>query len=401
MDMILAGSVGLLIVAILVALAARRLHLPYTVGLVATGMVLAFLPLPPGPVLTHDFIYVVVLPPLLFEAAISIRWHELRRDMLPVLVLSTLGVAISALAVAGGMMGLLGWPAAAALVFGVLIAATDPVAVIAMFKNLGLKGRLRLLVESESLFNDGVAAVLFALALAWATAPDTAPGIGPAILSLVTTAGGGVIVGAGVGIAAIAIAGRTVDHLIGAAVTTAAAYGAFLLAEHWHFSGVLATVSAGLLVGNPELLGGRARQAFSMQEREFIHGVWEFAAFIANSFVFLLIGVTVAGIPFADFGFGPILTAIALVLAARALTVYPLSLPFRSTRWAIPLREQHVLWWGGLRGALALALALSLPATMAYGDAIKIMTFGVVVFSVVFQGVTMPLLLRKLGHVSS
>ena len=208
------------------------------------------------------------------------------------------------------------------------------------------------------------------------------------------------LIGVGVGIAAILIAGRTVDHLIGAAVTTAAAYGAFLLAEHWHFSGVLATVAAGLLIGNPERLGARARKAFSAQEREFIHGFWEFAAFIANSFVFLLIGVTVAGIPFADFGFGPILIAIGLVLAARALTVYPLSLPFAGTRWAIPLRAQHVLWWGGLRGALALALALALPATMPFADAIKVMTFGVVVFSVVFQGVTMPVLLRKLGHVS-
>jgi CPA1 family monovalent cation:H+ antiporter len=402
MDTILAASVGLLIVAILVALAARRLLLPYTVGLVATGIGLAFSPLDVGLGLTHDFIYLVILPPLLFEAAISIRWHELRRDMLPVLVLSTLGVAVSAAVVAGGMVWLLAWPLSAALVFGVLIAATDPVAVIAMFKDLGLKGRLRLLVESESLFNDGVAAVLFALALAWATASGE-PGPGPvsAVVALLRTAGGGVLIGAGIGMAAVLVAGRAIDHLVAAAVTTAAAYGSFLLAEHWHFSGVLATVSAGLLVGNAELLGARARAGFSQQEREFIHGLWEFAAFIANSFVFLLIGVTVAGIPFADFGFGPILAAIGLVLAARALTVYPLSLPFRSTRWAISLRDQHVLWWGGLRGALALALALSLPAEMPFADAIKIMTFGVVVFSVVFQGVTMPLLLRKLGHVDS
>ena len=401
MDTILAASVGLLIVAILVALAARRLSLPYTVGLVATGMALAFSPLDVGFGLTHDFIYLVILPPLLFEAAIAIHWRELRRDMLPVLVLTTLGVAISAAVVASGMVWLLAWPPAAALVFGVLIAATDPVAVIAMFKDLGLKGRLRLLVESESLFNDGVAAVLFALALAWAMMPAAAPGVVPAILSLLVSAGGGVIVGAGVGMVAILVAGHTADHLVGAAVTTVAAYGSFLLAEHWHFSGVLATVSAGLLVGNAELLGVRARMGFSAQEREFIHGLWEFAAFIANSFVFLLIGVTVAGIPFTEFGLGPILVVIGLVLAARALTVYPLSLPFRSTRWAISLRDQHVLWWGGLRGALALALALSLPADMPFADSIRVMAFGVVVFSVVFQGVTMPLLLRKLGHVAS
>ncbi|HWU55251.1 MAG TPA: cation:proton antiporter, partial [Rhizomicrobium sp.] len=171
MDLILASMVELLVVAILVALLARRLGLPYTVGLVATGIGLAPFSAQLAPVLSHDLIYLVILPPLLFEAAISIHWTELRRDLVPVLVLSTVGVAISAAVTAAGMWQILGWPLASALLFGVLIAATDPVAVIALFKDLGVKGRLRLLVESESLFNDGVAAVLFALVLAWARAP--------------------------------------------------------------------------------------------------------------------------------------------------------------------------------------------------------------------------------------
>ena len=146
---------------------ARRLSLPYTVGLVVTGIGLALTRLETGAMLTHDFILNVILPPLLFEAAINIHWRPLSRDMLPVLTLSTLGVIVSAAFVAAGMVFLLSWPVMPALVFGVLIAATDPIAVIALFKDIGVTGRLRLLVESESLFNDGVAAVLFGLTLTW------------------------------------------------------------------------------------------------------------------------------------------------------------------------------------------------------------------------------------------
>jgi CPA1 family monovalent cation:H+ antiporter len=398
MDMILSNTVALFIVAILVALIAKRLSLPYTVGLVATGIVLALARVHFGLPLTHNFIYLVILPPLLFEAALCIHWAELRSDMAPVLLLSTAGVAISAVVVAAGMVWLLGWPLPSALVFGVLIAATDPVAVIAMFKDLGLKGRLRLLVESESLFNDGVAAVLFALVLAWAVHPEAgAPGILPALLLLVKTAGGGIVTGLIVGGVAILLAGRTLDHLVGAALTTAAAYGSFLLAENFGCSGVLATVTAGLIIGNPGLLGSPAREAFSRGEREFILGFWDFAAFVANSFIFLLIGLTVASVPFPVLGLVSLAVAIGLVLLGRLLTVYPLCLAFRGTRWAIALRDQHVLWWGGLRGALALALALALPSSLPFAGQIRVAAFGVVVFSVVIQGLTMPLLLRRLG----
>jgi CPA1 family monovalent cation:H+ antiporter len=393
MDRILSGIVGLLIVAIIVALVARRLKLPYTVGLVATGIAMAPFSARLGN-LSHDFIYLVILPPLLFEAAINIHWRELRRDMLPVLVLSTAGVAVSAVVVAAGMAWLMHWPLTAAILFGVLIAATDPVAVMAMFKDLGVKGRLRLLMESESLFNDGVAAVLFALALAWAAAPAIIPGIGASLLSLVVIAGGGIAVGLAVGGATLLLAGRTRDHLVSAALTTVAAYASFLLAEHFHLSGVLATVAAGLLIGNVAALS--QANAFSATEHEFVLGFWEFAAFIANSLVFLLIGVTVARIPFAGLGWAALVAAIGLVLLGRLLAVYPLCLLFRRSRWAVPMPQQHVLWWGGLRGALALALALSLPSGLAYAYEIRIATFGVVVFSVMLQGLTMPMLLRKL-----
>jgi CPA1 family monovalent cation:H+ antiporter len=397
MDILLDKTVSLLVVAILVAIVARRLSLPYTVGLVIAGVGLALAHFETGPKLTHDFIFDVMLPPLLFEAALSIHWNELKRDVLPVLTLSTLGVAISASVVAMGMTYFLGWPVAPALVFGVLIAATDPVAVIAMFKDTGVKGRLRLLVESESLFNDGVAAVLFGFVLTWAQASNH-PAVGAASIAaaLSFTSGGGIAIGLAIGAGAVAIAGRTTDHLVETALTAVAAYGSFLLAEYFNCSGVLATVSAGLLMGNVAVREGAQMSVISEQTREFLVGFWEFAAFLANSFVFLLIGVTVAGIPFVTLGALQLITAIGLVLAGRLLTVYPLSALFWRTRWKITLREQHVLWWGGLRGALALALALALPPSLAFHSEILIATFGVVVFSVIVQGLTMPWLLRIL-----
>lgn len=394
MDVVIGQTLSLMVIAIFVAIAARRLSLPYTVGLVLAGAALAFSRYDTGLRLTHDIIFDVILPPLLFEAAINIPWRELRRDMLPVLVLSVLGVVVSAAVVALGMHWLMAWPVASALMFGVLIAATDPVAVIAMFKDTGLGGRLRLLVESESLFNDGVAAVLFGLAFAWTQ--GQAGGALDAGWSLVTVSGGGVLLGLAAGFIAILVAGRTGEHMVEAAVTGVAAYGAFLAAEALHVSGVLATVSAGLLMGSVSIRGSTAKFGLSHQGRAFVVELWEFAAFIANSLVFLLIGLTVARVPYEKLGWTTLCVAIALVLLGRAATVYPLSALFVRSRWKIGLREMHVLWWGGLRGALALALSLSLPASLPLRDEIVIAAFAVVAFSVLVQGLTMTPLMRRL-----
>ena len=399
MDDILAHTVGYLCVGILVAILARRVRLPYTVGLVFTGVVMALTGVETGAMLTHDFIFEIILPPLLFEAALSIHWSELRRDMAPVLVLATLGVILSAGVVALGLVKLLAWPLGPALVFGALIAATDPIAVLAMFKDTGIKGRLKLLVESESLFNDAAAAVLFALALTFVAATANDP-LSPLKLAEIVCSmvGGGAFIGLACGGLAILIAGRTDDHLVETALTTVAAYGSFLLAESFHASGVLATVAAGLLMGNLGVLRPRDEDnQLSSEGRAFAIAFWQFAAFIANSLIFLLIGLRVAAIPFQSFPATAIAIGIGLVLAGRALAVYPLCLIFRASQSAIPIAEQHVLWWGGLRGALALALALSLPLSFPYHDEILVGAFAVVVFSVVAQGLTMPLLLRKLG----
>ncbi len=393
MDLIIARTLGLLVIATVVAIIARRISLPYTVGLVVAGAALSLLRIDTGIVLTHDIVFDLLLPPLLFEAALNLNWQDLRRDMVPVLTLSILGVIIGAAVVAAGMHQLFNWPLASALVFGVLIAATDPVAVIAMFKDAGIKGRGRMLVESESLFNDGVAAVLFALAVAAVQGGSQSPIAAAA--SLVVTAGGGIAIGLAIGAAGLLLAGRTTEHVVEAAVTGITAYGAFLAAGHLHVSGVLATVAAGLLMGNAGLQGRNAPWGLSPQGREYVLELWDFAAFIANSVVFLLIGITVARVSVNTLALPAIIGAVLLVLLGRAATVYPISFLFSGSRWRISAGDQHVLWWGGLRGALALALSLALPADLPLRSGIVLVTFIVVVFSVLVQGLSMKMLLAR------
>ena len=394
MNMLIGRLVELLIVAVIVAIAARRLHLPYTAGLVLAGLGVAILGITLGVPLTHDVIFDVILPPLLFEAALNLRWRELLNDWLPIFALSILGVIVSAGVVLVGLRWLAGWTIDSALIFGVLIAATDPIAVIALFKDNGIGGRLRLLVESESLFNDGVAAVFFALALTWAG--SHAVGFWGGLTAVLVSSCGGIAIGLLVGMVALILAGRVNDHLVETAVTAAAAYAAFLLADRMEVSGVLATVSAGLLIGTFGVRQTRWHLGLSEEGRAFVLKVWDFMAFLANSFVFILIGLSIARVPFASLGYGVLVSAIAAVLVGRAVTVYPIAFMFQATRWRIPIVDQHVLWWGGLRGALALALALSLPPSLPNRERIIVATFAVVAFSVICQGLTMPLLLRRL-----
>ena len=388
-------TIFLLLVAALVALIARRLRLPYTVGLVLTGVGLTAARVAGGAALTPHLILEAFLPPLLFEASLSLSWRDLRREGWLLFILSTLGVLVSAAVVTAGMTVLAHWPWQAALLFGVLIAATDPVSVIATFKENKIHGRVRLLVEAESLFNDGVAAVFFALALglALSRAPLTPA---HAAAELVRTAAGGVLIGLACGGAAIGLAGRTTDYLVETTLTAVAAFGSFSLAEHFGASGVLATVSAGLLLGNIGLLRGEDASTISQRGREVVLAFWDFAAFVANSLIFLLIGLDVARRSFGRLGLSALLWALGLTLLGRAVSVYPLCFPFRWSRLAVSSHHQHLLFWGGMRGALALALALSLPGTVTDRDRIVLAAFAVVAFSIVVQGITMPLLLRRL-----
>jgi CPA1 family monovalent cation:H+ antiporter len=381
----------LLLLAAVVAMLTRRLRLPYSVGLVVAGICLAVSPFAPNVSLTKDLIFTVLLPPLLFEAAFYLHWNQLRRDFSVVLVLATLGVVLSAGVTAFGMRYLADWDWMSALVFGVLIAATDPVSVIATFKEAKARGRLLVLIEAESLFNDGTAAVAFGVAVAMASGQHLSSF---AVAStLVKTIGGGILCGAVVSIAALVLAGRTDDHLAEITFTTVAAYGSFMLAERFGMSGVLATITAGLIMGNLRLFG-----RISEKGQEAIHAFWEYAAFVANSLIFLLIGMHEAHQNFGA-GWHAALIAIALVVLGRAVAIYPCSLLFSGSSLRVTLKHQHVLFWGGMRGAVALALALGLPHQLPEREAIVTISFAVVAFSVFAQGLTITPVLRRMGEI--
>jgi CPA1 family monovalent cation:H+ antiporter len=379
----------LLLIAGVVAMLARRFHFPYTVGLLVAGIGITFFPSIPSIPLTKELIFSGLLPPLIFEAAVSLHWHELRKVMPVVLLLASVGLILSALVTGLGMYYVLGWPLISASVFGVLIAATDPVSVIATFKEAGVTGKLRILVESESLFNDGVAAVLFGLVLAFAggQAPTTSAVVMHALLVI----GGGLGVGAIVAFVTLYLIGKTQDHLVELTFTMIAAYGSFILAEHLEWSGVLATLMTGLIIGNRGMIS-----TISTKGHAAFDAFWEFAAFIANSLIFILIGVHEAKQPFSKL-IVPSLIAIALVLIGRAFAIYPLAVLFSKSSMKVSMAHQHVLVWGGLRGALALALALGLPDSMPYRAEIVTICFAVVAFSVVIQGLTITPFMVRLG----
>jgi len=209
---------------------------------------------------------------------------------------------------------------------------------------------------------------------------------------LIVTVGGSLLCGALVAGLALLLAGRANDHLVEITVTTVAAYGSFLLAEHFHLSGVLATLTAGLMMGNIGPLG-----AISDRGREAVQAFWEYAAFVANSLVFLLIGMREARQNFL-LGWPLLAAAILIVAAARAVAVYPCCALFSRSALRVGMRHQHVLFWGGLRGALALALAMALPPEIPQREAVVTASFAVVAFSVFVQGLTLAPLLRAFGE---
>lgn len=388
--------IALLLIASLVAIFVRRYRLPYTVGLVGIGLLISaiFEPLP-NPI-SPEIILSLLVPPLVFEAAFHLRLDDLRRDFGLILMLAVPGVILTTVVV-GGLISWanIGIDFKVAMVFGALIAATDPVAVVALFRQLGVPKRLQVLMEGESLFNDGTAIVLFNIMLAIAGLASQDSSLSPSsgldawTAEFLKVAGGGLAIGIVLGVFASQIIGRIDDPLVETTLTTVLAYGAFLIGEHGlHVSGVLAVVAAGIVNGNTGPRG------MSPTTRVVVFNFWEYAAFLANSLIFLLIGLT---IDIADLlnNLPAIGIAILAVLLARALGIYGLSIFNRE----IKIRWKHVLYWGGLRGAIALALALTIPVKTDMAEQVTMlrnMAFGVVLFTLLVQGVSMDWVVKKL-----
>jgi CPA1 family monovalent cation:H+ antiporter len=389
--------VWLLIAAAITAMLAKRLRIPYTVALVFGGLLLGTVrfpllsPLQSGnrpDWLTPDVILILFLPALVFEGSVKLDLRELVRNSIPLLLLANAGVLLAAFATGYIVHWLIGLPALVALLFGSIISATDPISVLAIFRDLKVDKRLSLIMEGESLLNDGTAVVLFGIVFGAVVAEKLNVPWGVAQYFLAVA--GGAILGSALGYLASRITGTVDDPQIEITLSTILAYGSYLLAFHLHLSGVIATASAGLVLGN---FG--SKRGMSARTRTAMESFWEYVSFVMNSLVFLLIGLEIHVRQLLR-NWTLVALAVGAVLVGRVLSVY-LFVPL-SNRFAekIPFRWQLVVVWGGLRGALALALSLSLPATFPYREQILDLTFGVVIFSIVVQGLTIKPLLKLL-----
>jgi CPA1 family monovalent cation:H+ antiporter len=389
--------IWMLIAAALIAVLAARLRVPYTVALVVGGLVLGSFRLPilaklfahPPDWLTPDVTLVIFLPALLFEGSLKIQLRHLRENLVPICLLATLGVLMATLISGFAVHWALGIPVLIALVFGAIVAATDPISVLAIFKDVTVDKRLTTIVEGESLFNDGTSVVVFGIL--FGAVVNSHLGIATGVRDFFVEVTGGITVGAALGYVFSKLTARIDDPQIEITLTTILAYGSYLLALSLHMSGVIATVAAGLMMGNFGM-----RSGMSWRTRIALWSFWEYASFLINSILFLLIGLQVRVGELLHM-WQAILLTIAAVFAGRVLTVYgivPISNLFSEK---IPLRWQHVMVWGGMRGALSLALVLSIGNSFPYRNQLLTMTFGVVAFTIVAQGISMKPLIRLLG----
>jgi CPA1 family monovalent cation:H+ antiporter len=384
-------------VATAVAVAARRFRIPYTVALVAAGLILGAAHVVEAPHLTRELLYSLVLPGLLYDAAFHIDLRDFRRNQLAIYTLAAPGVvasigltAVILMAATSATRFVTPVDFGTALVFGSLIAATDPIAVTGLFRSLGAPRRLRLLVEGESLLNDGTAIVLFTLTLGVVGGGALTGGF---FLDFVRVVGTGLVTGVVVGGVASRLIRMIDDPMIEITLTTIAAYGSFLLAELFGGSGVIGTVAAGMLSGNYA-----ARTGMSASTRIAVETFWEYVAFALNSIVFLLIGFEISIDRLLN-SWRPIVFAYLAVLMARGVVVFGVSGLLRRSRERIPWSWSPVISWAGLRGALSMVLVLGLTPTFPHRDLLVTITFGVVLLTIGVQGLTMSPLLRGLGLV--
>ncbi len=409
MDSYIAQIVFFVMVLLLVALfaepVARWIRFPFSALLVAIGFLGAQIASVggydsvPQPYQFHDLVFFVFLPILIFESAFSIDGKLLLKNLAPILILAIpimlFSTLISGILIYFGINHPTGFPWIAALLTGALLSATDPVAVVALMKQSSSPKRLATLIEGESLLNDATAIVIFTLALALATNPGQPIGIGSGFIHFCLVFFGGLVIGILIGFAAVLMLRAVEDPIFHGLISLISSYFAFLIAESTlHVSGVMAVLALGLIMG-------RVHRA-DYYEDNFVERLWNFNAYIANALVFLLVGFSISLTMFQERWLA-ILIGIAAVLIARLIGVFVL-VPI-ATRFTpeepIDLRYRIVLFWGGLRGAVTLALALSIPTELEYWWTIQSIAFGIVVFTLFVQAPTMNPLLKRIGLLES
>lgn len=357
-------------------------YLPESVALTIVGLAVGHAFSPVRAYVSSDLVLFVLVPGLVFDAAFDIEWRAVR-SLLPALVgLAVPGVVVSALVVGGALAASGALPFALAFTVGAITAATDPVAVVAILARLDMPHRLRTLIEGESLLNDGTGLVLVALAITAAMGVlDPAEGVLLAAITVVVSIAAGIA--AGVAGTIFVRASRAVA--VAMLITVGLAYGTFAVASYAGLSGVLATVITATTMGallrrswSDELIARR------------LDRIWSAIAFALSAVTFLAIGIVI-DLPTLASAAGAIAIGVLAVGAARALVVY---LPFVVARPRVPVGWAHVLYWSGLRGAIAFAAALALPLAFPRRLDVQEIAFGIVLATLLVQGLSAPVFIR-------
>ncbi|MBD1872994.1 sodium:proton antiporter [Nodosilinea sp. FACHB-131] len=367
-------------------------NIPYTLLLLLVGLGLAVLDVRLIN-LSPQLILFIFLPPLLFEAAWNLNWKSLKQYAVPVVLYAIVGVVICVASLVWGLQTFAGASLATALLVGASLSATDPVSVVALFRELGVDKKLTTVMEGESLFNDGVAVVAFNLLLGIALGLEQFD-VSVTVARFLVFAGIGISIGGLIGFGISFLTQRFDIPLVEQSLTLVSAYGTYLVAEELGGSGVIAVVTTGLILGN---FGSRI--GMNPRTRLVVSEFWEFLSFFINSIVFLLIGDQANFAELID-ELDKIAIAIVLMIIARAISVYGLgfvSNAITGPEMDLPLKGQTVLWWGGLRGSVSVALALSVPAVLGDRQEIISIVFGVMLFTLLVQGLTTKPLLEYLG----
>lgn len=401
----------LLAIALATALIARALRFPYTLALPVVGLLLGVFAPMPGLGLDPDITLFIFLPVLLFEGAWHVEVSKLLANWLLVLLLAVPGLLIAVAIAAMGLRWGAGLPWLVALLIGGIISPTDPIAVISLMRKMGMSSRLRTIIEGESLFNDGMGAATFtitlnllALTLASGFSGFTAGVVMNELLAALWLFVGGILIGAVTGWVVSRLLRLVEDRLIETAVTFIVAYGVYLVADLAHASGILAVVVAGLILGSYGREVGISRSA-----HQAVDNTWEFLGYTATSLLFLLLGVQLSH--FSPSAATITLWATASVIAGRVVLVYGMTWVQNTIARAIARRHPHgrkrgrpsptppgwnpILVLAGLRGALSIALALSLPSSTPYLSQIQEAVYGVTLITLLGQGVALRFLLPR------
>ena len=354
----------------------RTVTVPYPVLLAVGGILIGLLPglrLPPiGP----DLILLAFVPGLVFEASLNLDLDELWRRLLPVSLLATVGVFLTVLLIGLLVHVALGLDWASGFLLGSIVAATDPIAVVGLLRQVGAPRGVEAILDGESLFNDGTGVAVFAAVLG--TILTGHPSAGDAVLRFVFVTGAGAMAGIAAGVVGVFFLRLVREAELEILITLVVAYGSYLAADIVHASGVVSVVAAGVVVAR---YGSRSGRLQGTQ----LHGFWNLIAFILNAILFLLVGIALPAHRLLGMA-GAAVAAYVIMFAARAVPVYGLLTAVDRRSRAVPWSWRHMTQWGGLRGALSVALALSVAAYPQVNPKVSVLAYGMVVLSLVIQG---------------